>query len=144
MQPDMETDLDRAHMKVSRSYEGFTLDSECYMLCLSLWLAVNTGTIDDVQKAIDQGVCVNWPVSDDGKSVLYVAVMLNDAEKVRLLIDNDADLFYDDWSHELYEEYVNTHFHVFDILYKARQDWNDEIRREKQTKLDMSYWQDMF
>ena len=117
--------------------EGFTMHSECYMLCLSLWRAVNTGTIDDVQKAIDQGVCVNWPVSDDGKSVLYVAVMLNDAEKVRLLIDNDADLFYDDWS-ELYEEYGNTHFHVFDILDKARQDLNDA------EKLSMRNWQDMF
>ena len=117
--------------------EDDTLDSEGYMLCLSLWRAVNTGTIDDVQKAIDQGVCVNWPVSDDGKSVLYVAVMLNDAEKVRLLIDNHADLDHDDWS-ELYEEYGNTHFHVFDILDKARQDWNDA------EKLSMRNWQDMF
>jgi hypothetical protein len=117
--------------------EDDTLDSEGYMLCLSLWRAVNTGTIDDVQKAIDQGVCVNWPVSDDGKSVLYVAVMLNDAEKVRLLIDNHADLDHDDWS-ELYEEYGNTHFHVFDILDKARQDLNDA------EKLSMRNWQDMF
>ena len=128
--------------------------SEDDTLALSLWRAVKTGTIDDVHKAIDlirtrEGShvsgYVNWPVSDDGKSTLYVAVMLNDAEKVRLLIDNDADLCCDDWSPELYEEYVNTHFHVFDIIDKARQDYiNDESRREKQTKLDISYWQEMF
>jgi hypothetical protein len=119
--------------------------SEDDTLALSLWRAVNTGTIDDVHKAIDlirtrEGShvsgYVNWPVSDDGKSTLYVAVMLNDAEKVRLLIDNHADLFHDDWSDELYEEYGNTHFHVFDILDKARQDWNDESKRDYEPRLE--------
>jgi hypothetical protein len=112
-------------------------------LALSLWRAVNTGTIDDVHKAIDlirtrrshTSCYVNWPVSDDGKSALYMAVMLNDAEKVRLLIDNHADLFHDDWS-ELYEEYGNTHFHVFDILDKAMQDWNDESKRDYEPRLE--------
>jgi hypothetical protein len=118
--------------------------SEDDTLALSLWRAVKTGTIDDVHKAIDlirtrEGLYVsgfvNRSVSDDGKSILYVAVMLNDAEKVRLLIDNHAHLDQDDWS-ELYEEYGNTHFHVFDILDKAMQDWSDESKRDYEPRLE--------
>ena len=114
--------------------------SDDHTLALSIWRAVNTGTIDDVQEAIYQvrkcpgahvSGYVNWPVSDDGTTTsppaLYVAVIMNDAEKVCLLIDCGADLFCHD-CHEMREEYGNTHnrAHVFDILDEAIHDWNHQ------------------
>jgi hypothetical protein len=104
--------------------------SDVYAGALAIWQAVRNGTISDVEKAIYDvsGVgkypsgYVNMPVGDQW-SALYVAVTLNDAAKVRLLLENGADLFQDDWD-ELEEACGNTHSHVLDIIREAQDDWN--------------------
>jgi hypothetical protein len=104
--------------------------SEVYAWALGIWQAVRNGTTSDIEKAIYDVTStgsyaspfVNYPVGDQG-SALYVAVTLNDAAKVRLLLENGADLFQDDWD-ELEEACGNTHSHVLDIIREAQDDWN--------------------
>ena len=97
----------------------------------SVWRAVKTGTIVDVQNAIDQirlrnhftSPYVNWSMTFSGKktSALYVAVLQNDDEKVRLLIDCDAELDRDteNLAHDLSEEDGDAHERVLDIIREA-------------------------
>ena len=97
----------------------------------SVWRAVETRTIDDLQKAIYQirsggsftGPYVSYRGGDGETSPLYEAVLLNDAEKVRLLIDCGADIHSGceegyplQVAEELYEKNGNTHLKVFEIL----------------------------
>ena len=98
----------------------------------SVWWAVKTGTIDDVQKAIDHirsggsqfvGTHVSYHGGDGDTSPLYEAVLLNDAEKVRLLIDCGADIhsgYTLEVAEELYKIKGNKHLKVFEILDEAR------------------------
>jgi hypothetical protein len=117
----------------------------------SVWRAVKTGTIDDVQKAIDQiAACpgsftssyVSMTGGDSETSPLHEAVLLNDAEKVRLLLHHNADLFYNceyvaeeldgtarDFAQELYEKNGNTHLNVLEILNEAHDAWEYQTKR---------------
>lgn len=104
----------------------------------SVWRAVKYGTKDDVQEAIDKilatnsftGAYVSFCGGDDGTSALYEAVILNDVEKVSLLLHYDADIFSRceegtprDLAQELYEKNGDTHLKVLEILDKAHDDF---------------------
>ena len=119
----------------------------------SVWWAVKTGTIDDVQKAIDQvrsggsriGNYVSYHGGDGDTSPPYEAVLLNDAEKVRLLIDCGADIHSGcekgyplQVAEELYEKNGNAHMKVFEILDEAHDAFEYQSNYGGEERMELS------
>jgi hypothetical protein len=145
----LELIFDTKHKMNSEELCGYDYTSALYTGAFFIRWAVENGTIDDLQKAIDHvkgtdtcaSACVNYNMTDGGKEtdVLYTAVVLNDAEKVRLLIDSGAHVDDHAW-HELYESYDTAaqarHCHVFEMLEQAQDDWNYHAKHGGEERFD--------
>ena len=113
----------------------------------SVWRAVKVGTIVDVQNSIDQirARClfhyVDWKVTYSGNetTALELAVILNDAEKVQLLIDCGADIWTghpQEKAQDNYEKNGDTHIQVLDIIDQAIVDLNYQSKHRGEERFE--------
>ena len=118
-------ELDGQHEGEDSEPQGEDSDpDELYTGAFCIRWAVARGTLGDLHTALATvrshtscaSACsyANYGETD----VLAMAAMQNDAGKVRLLIDNGADLFNQNWS-ELSEQVGSTHSHVFQMIQEA-------------------------